>query len=525
MLQKEVLDILKTGASVFLTGEPGSGKTHVIREYIRYLRSVKIDVAVTASTGIAATHLGGVTINSWSGIGIKKILSKYDLDYIASNEYLVKRITKTKVLIIDEVSMLDGSTLDSIERVCRAIKQSELPFGGMQTVLVGDFFQLPPVARQGEPPAKFAFDCAAWFKGKFLVCYLHEQFRQSDQDFLNVLSAVRKNAVTDEHLAHLDKRCVELDFSGATPAPGGEARPDGRQLTRLYSHNLDVDNVNNEALKKIPGEAKIFKMETTGRRILVDQIKRGCLSPETLVLKKDAVVMFTKNSPKGLFVNGTLGRVVEFNSFSGMPVVKTKDGRKIETEKMDWAIDDNGRVLARVSQIPLRLAWALTVHKSQGMSLDVAFIDLRTAFVAGQGYVALSRVRTLQGLFLCGYNKQALLVHPEVLVKDVDFRAQSEALSQEFSKLSAEELEKMHRNYIQGMGGVLKTSGESEKKYSLEIIREKFKNAYAKWTEEDDKLLAELFGQGRGYKDMANHFGRKTGAITARLKKLKLIEE
>jgi hypothetical protein len=145
--------------------------------------------------------------------------------------------------------------------------------------------------------------------------------------------------------------------------------------------------------------------------------------------------------------------------------------------------------------------------------------------VAGQGYVALSRVRTLQGLFLCGYNKQALLVHPEVLLKDVDFRAQSEALSHEFSKLSADELEKMHRNYLHAIGGVLKNSVEGEKKYSLEKIRETHANAYQKWKKEDDVLLTELFGQGKGYKDMANHFGRKTGAITARLKKLKLIEE
>ena len=513
MFQKEALEILRTGASVFLTGEPGSGKTHVIREYINYLQHAKINVAITASTGIAATHLAGVTINSWSGIGIKKILTKFDLDYITSNEYLVKRINKTKVLIIDEVSMLDGSTLDSVERVCRAIKQNELPFGGMQTVLVGDFFQLPPVAKQGEPSARFAFDSVSWLKGKFVTCYLHEQFRQSDQDFLGVLSAVRRNAVKDEHLAHLDNRCVELDYEEAT------------QLTRLYSHNLDVDNVNNEALKRIPGEAKIFKMETSGRPMLIEQIKRGCLSPETLVLKKSAVVMFTKNSPKGLFVNGTLGRVVEFNSFTGMPIVMTKDGKRIETEKADWAIDDNGRVLARVSQIPLRLAWALTVHKSQGMSLDAAFIDLRTAFVAGQGYVALSRLRTLRGLFLCGYNKQALLVHPEVLKKDVEFRAQSEALSQEFAKISTNELEKMHANFVSAMGGVIKKGHSDEKKYSLEKIREKHANAYQKWKKEDEELLIKLFAQGKGYKDMANIFGRKTGAITARLRKLKLIEE
>src|SRR5687768_4164635 len=152
MTQHQALDILKTGANVFLTGEPGSGKTHTIRQYIAYLKEAGVDMAVTASTGIAATHIGGFTIHSWSGIGIKKTLSPYDVDRLATNERLVKRIARTRVLIIDEVSMLDAGVLESVNTVCQAIKQSEEPFGGMQVVLVGDFFQLPPVSREGEAP-------------------------------------------------------------------------------------------------------------------------------------------------------------------------------------------------------------------------------------------------------------------------------------------------------------------------------------------------------------------------------------
>src|SRR3989338_421160 len=152
MTQAQALDMLKTGANVFLTGEPGSGKTFVTNAYVSFLKRAKIEVAVTASTGIAATHIGGRTIHSWSGIGIKKELTSWDVDRIASNEYAAKRIDRTRILIIDEISMLDGRTLSSIERVCREVKRSKEPFGGLQVVFVGDFFQLPPVAREGEPP-------------------------------------------------------------------------------------------------------------------------------------------------------------------------------------------------------------------------------------------------------------------------------------------------------------------------------------------------------------------------------------
>src|SRR3989338_10848077 len=145
MTQNQALSILKTGANVFLTGEPGSGKTHTVNEYVAYLRQHNIEPAITASTGIAATHISGITIHSWSGIGIKRKLDKYDLDKISSSSYVGKRVRRAKVLIIDEVSMLSAETLSMIDAVCREVKQNPEPFGGLQMILVCDFFQLPPI--------------------------------------------------------------------------------------------------------------------------------------------------------------------------------------------------------------------------------------------------------------------------------------------------------------------------------------------------------------------------------------------
>src|SRR3990167_10167504 len=158
MTQNEALAILKTGVNVFLTGEPGSGKTHTVNLYIQYLRDHGVGVAVTASTGIAATHLGGMTVHSWSGIGIKKELSPSDIKRISSNKKVSARIKKTHTLIIDEVSMLDGKTLIAVNQVCKEVRGSAAPFGGIQVVLVGDFFQLPPVVTRDNGPATTLFE-------------------------------------------------------------------------------------------------------------------------------------------------------------------------------------------------------------------------------------------------------------------------------------------------------------------------------------------------------------------------------
>ena len=196
--------------------------------------------------------------------------------------------------------------------------------------------------------------------------------------------------------------------------------------------------------------------------LLVTALKKGCLSPEVLTLKVGAKVMFTKNNPKAGFVNGTLGEIKELNSY-GFPTVCTKSGKNIVAESMDWTVEENGIVRARITQIPLRLAWVISVHKSQGMSLDAAAMDLTDVFEFGQGYVALSRVRSLSGLYLLGWNKQTFQVHPEVLKKDIDFREMSETADNIFSIISSDELNDMHRNFIRAVGGKISTIKNQKK--------------------------------------------------------------
>ncbi|MEK7211182.1 MAG: AAA family ATPase, partial [Patescibacteria group bacterium] len=361
MTQDQALQILKTGANVFLTGEPGSGKTHAINLFVSYLRERGIEPAITASTGIAATHIGGMTIHSWSGIGIKSRISNYELDEISSNEYIVKRVQRAKILIIDEVSMLLPETLTSIDAICRAVRRSSESFGGLQVIFVGDFFQLPPVMRSDgeenaqttiikEAPARFAYDSPAWARAKLMVCYLTEQHRQDDDNFLAVLSAIRRGVFGDEHL-----RRIELRKIGCHGAP--------EQAPKLFSHNIDVDRVNDEMLAKLPDESRKFIMSSRGRDKIVGALKKSCLSPETLSLKIGAAVMFTKNNPKEGFANGTLGVIFGFNEDSRYPIVKTRNGRQIEVAPMDWTVEDNGMVRGQITQLPLRLAWAITVHK------------------------------------------------------------------------------------------------------------------------------------------------------------------
>ncbi|OGI64862.1 hypothetical protein A3H53_04810 [Candidatus Nomurabacteria bacterium RIFCSPLOWO2_02_FULL_40_10] len=531
MTQDQALKILKTGANVFLTGEPGTGKTHTINNFVNYLRASDVEPAITASTGIAATHIGGMTIHSWSGIGIKTKLDKYDLDKIASSEYIAKRVHRTKVLIIDEVSMLSMGMLDMVDMVCREIKQNGQAFGGIQIILVGDFFQLPPVVKRdfaeekqssliaevGLPPKnnRFAYQSGAWERARPVVCYLSEQHRQDDADFLSVLSAIRANNIKEAHHRHIIGRRIDHDDMP-------------ENITKLFSHNVDVDKVNNFELAKLEEEAKCFSMSSNGNDKIVEVLKKGCLSPENLELKKGAIVMCTKNNPKERFVNGTLGIVVDYEEFSGYPIIKTKSGHNIVVAPMDWTVEENGKIRAQITQIPLRLAWAITVHKSQGMSMDAAVMDLSQVFEFGQGYVALSRVRRLSGLYLLGINKHALKVHPEILKKDVDFKIKSEEAVKVFGNIAPTELKKMHENFVVVCGGKVKEANlgvrlpNLPEKKSFEQIREKHPNAYRPWSREQDEELKIFFVSGIPIKDLMQKFGRKRGGITARLEKLGL---
>ncbi len=517
MKQTQALSILKTGANIFLTGEPGSGKTHTINEYVAYLRARSIEPAITASTGIAATHIGGMTIHSWSGIGIKTNLDKTDLSKIASSQHIAKRVRRAKVLIIDEVSMLPPKILSMIDAICREIKQSSEPFGGIQIVLVGDFFQLPPVIKTeaennmpatliDEPLYRFAYVSPAWERANPTVCYLTEQYRQDDRDFLALLSAIRRSVFGNDHLRRIETRKFE-HHTAPSSAP------------KLFSHNADVDRVNDEILAELPGEPHVFTMSSQGPDALASALKKGCLSPETLYLKIGAAVMFTKNNPKEGFVNGTLGRVEGFDRHYGYPIVKTRSGRRIEVEPMDWAVEENGKIRVRITQLPLRLAWAITVHKSQGMSLDEAVVDLSGVFEFGQGYVALSRVRRLSGLYLLGWNERAFQVHPEVLEKDAKFRARSEQTAHTFSKITGDGLAAMHERFIRSCGGEIISESRVGILKVPHVLHTAHKYGNARGERRWERTLA-LIQLGKTIADVAKMRGRTEGTILEHLESL-----
>ena len=451
MTQLEALAILKTGVNVFLTGEPGSGKSYTIRQYVNWLRSCAIDPAITASTGIAATHIGGMTLHSWSGIGISKSMNASELKEVAGRDRLAKRIKATQVLIIDEISMFEGQTLNLVDAVCRTIKESQAPFGGLQVIFVGDFFQLPPVSRSGDPLPQFAYDSESWRAANPVICYLSEQHRQEDETFLDILSALRRGTINDDHKNLLGERQVVFMDEGFM------------DMTKLFSHNVDVDRMNTQELNRLEADARTYRMHAYGVPPLIEQLKRGCLSPELLVLKEGARVMFTKNSTDGAYVNGTTGEVSGFSKENGYPIVKLRSGRFIEAATTEWKIEAEGKTVAAIVQLPLRLAWAMTVHKSQGMSLDAALIDLSSAFAYGQGYVALSRVRSLAGLHLQGLNQRALEVDPNVLRQDELFRTRSLEAKESMLALPEDALKRLHDEFILVRGGSLSGGGFAAK--------------------------------------------------------------
>ncbi len=493
MTQAQALAIMKTGVNVYLTGSAGSGKTYLLNEYISYLKSHDIPVAVTASTGIAATHMNGMTIHGWAGIGIKEIMDEHDIELLEGKQYLWKRFEKARVLIIDEVSMLHAHRLDMVERVCRRFKRSDKPFGGLQVILSGDFFQLPPINRSNETDLKdMVLYSEAWRIMNPAICYLTEQHRQEDETLTLILNAIRDNSIDVLHYEHLESRLnVDLD-AGIRP-------------TKLYTHNANVDTENSVELGAIESDEHLYRMTSTGPEALVEILKKSCLASEELRLKVGAEVMCIKNNFEEGYVNGTRGKVVDFLDSDGTPIIELYNGKTLYARPETWAIEEDGKVKASLSQLPLRLAWAITIHKSQGMSLDNAEIDLSRTFAYGMGYVALSRVRTLSGIRLVGFNPDALRVDPKVLEFDQDLRNESTQNELMFGKLKKGEQENLEHAFILRMGGDIDT--RHKKKEPLIKIPTVM-------------ITKELLDQGKNIAKIAKERGLTKGTITHHIEQI-----
>ena len=449
MTQATALTILKLGHTTFLTGAAGAGKSYVLREYISYLKRHGVRYAVTASTGIASTHIGGTTIHAWSGIGIRQKLTAYDLDGIEEKANVYKRWNDTQVLIIDEISMLHASFVDMLDKLAKHLRRNDAPFGGMQVVFTGDFFQLPPVVRQGneyESIDVFAFASSAWKAAKPVVCYLTEQFRQEDDTLTNILNAIRSGEVEEDHYLSLQET---------------SKRPHTDDHIKLYTHNENVDLINRKAFDALEGDVRVYAMVTKGKGPVLESLKNNCLADEILELKIGAKVICIKNDMERKYVNGSMGIIVEFEQ-DNAPVVELASGKRVSIKPDTWRIEEDGKVRAEISQLPIKLAWAITVHKSQGMTLDRAEIDLSRAFASGQGYVALSRLKSLEGLHLVGFNPQALQISEEVREMDYTFRSKSEQAEIAIDKYTKEQLQELHDTFLTQSGGTLVELSEED---------------------------------------------------------------
>ena len=487
-----------SGKNVFLTGAAGSGKTFALNQFIKLAKNSGKKVSVTATTGLAATHLGGNTIHAWSGMGIHDRLSKNFAEKMSKSRAEI--IKNSDVLIIDEISMLHDFRLDMVEEICRTVRKNDKPFGGIQIILCGDFFQLPPINRAGYRQGGFVVHSESWKTADFSICYLDENYRQNDNALTEILNALRAN---DIRRNHAEKLLARIDIQPE----------DFENLTELHTTNIDVEQINNQKLEELLGEEKHFAQTTTGARNYVETLQKSVLAPELLRLKKGALVMAVKNSQNKSYVNGSIGKVVDFETLTEYPVVEFQNGKTVTMVPDSWEMRDGDKKRASIMQIPLRLAYAITVHKSQGMTLDSARIDLRKAFTEGMGYVALSRVRNLDNLYLLGINRTALQVSEDA--QKIDERLKKDSLKTEkrFSHL-LEIAKKREAGEIVDLNP--KKTSWSEK---LEKMREKYPNAYRPWKFSDDAELKRLFETGSSIAEISSALGRHEGSIKMRLQK------
>ncbi|PRW58054.1 ATP-dependent DNA helicase PIF1 [Chlorella sorokiniana] len=386
--QQRALQLVQSGRSIFFTGCAGTGKSLLLRHILRVLP--RDTTFVTGTTGLAACHLGGTTINSFAGIGRAEGSLEALMRSAARGESL-QRWRATTHLIIDEVSMMDGRLFDALEHVARKVRGSNAPFGGIQLILSGDFHQLPPVAKGKDAASqrKFCFEAESWARCVHECCFLSKVFRQADNEFVEMLARIRSGDCPRDKLSHLLRTCQR-------PLPV----EDGILPTKLYTHREDVDALNAQQLRALPGEARRFVAQDAGSP---DVLAAACPARRTLDLKVGAQVMLIRNiSHRQGLVNGARGVVERFSESQNLPVVRFASGKVLTIGRERWTVASGGRLAAQRVQLPLDLAWATTVHKSQGMTLDRAEVSLEKAFEPGMAYVALSRVKSLDGLRILG---------------------------------------------------------------------------------------------------------------------------
>ncbi|KAK9404365.1 ATP-dependent DNA helicase PIF1 [Crotalus adamanteus] len=398
--QSRVLSAVLSGKNVFFTGSAGTGKSYLLKKIVASFPPN--GTYVTASTGVAACQIGGITLHAFAGIGSGKAPLHQCLE-LAQRPRVRQQWLNCRCLIIDEISMVEGEFFDKLEAVARDVRKCEDPFGGIHLIICGDFLQLPPVAKDHRQP-KFCFQAKSWRKCIHLNMELTEVRRQTDKEFISLLNAVRLGRWTEEVNRLLTQTVMQ------------KVERDGILATRLCTHKDDVEFTNTMQLRQLSGQLRSFKAVDSDP-MLAKTLDAQCPVKSIIELKEGAQVMLTKNLDvsQGL-VNGARGVVIGFETEGkGLPKVRFLCGvtNVIEFERLVFK-GPAGTYLTR-QQIPLKLAWAISIHKSQGMTLDCAEVSLARVFESGQAYVALSRARSLASIRVLDFEAKVVRANPCVL--------------------------------------------------------------------------------------------------------------
>ncbi|PCD30849.1 hypothetical protein AU210_010520 [Fusarium oxysporum f. sp. radicis-cucumerinum] len=496
--QRHVLDlVVNKNQSVFFTGAAGTGKSVLMRAIITELKKKYAKdperVAVTASTGLAACNIGGITLHSFSGIGLGKEDAPTLVKKIRRNPKAKNRWLRTKCLVIDEISMVDGDLFDKLSQIGRTIRNNGRPWGGIQLIITGDFFQLPPVPEQGaKRETKFAFDASTWTTSIDHTIGLTQVFRQRDPVFANMLNEMRLGRITEDTVRAFKKLERPLNFN------------DGLGTAELFSTRNEVEMSNERRLRDLPGTIRRYEAQDTGKEDIRDKLLMNMMAPKSIDLKINAQVMLIKNLDESL-VNGSLGKVIGFSdektfdmepidefdeeermakarkkllntfkresdsSSSGtkFPVVQfmATDGtsRVILCQPEEWKVElPNGELQAKRTQLPLILAWALSIHKAQGQTLERVKVNLGRVFEKGQAYVALSRATTQDGLQVLGFQKSKVMAHPRV----IDFYNKLYSAEEALGKPKAQSI----TSFVSNRVGAAPSKAPAPKKSAHQVI-------------------------------------------------------
>lgn len=400
--QKEALSILESTENVFLTGGAGTGKSFLIRKFLKQKDSKKFPVL--ASTGAAAVLVGGRTFHSFFSLGIMEGGVEATIEKALKDNKLVGRLKSIEGFVLDEVSMIPSSAFRAAEAISRLVLDPSLAWGGLQVICVGDFAQLPPISRQNSQK-EWCFRDPSWRASQFQNVILRQNMRSQDDQFLKILSDLRKGEITEEliHFLELHTQDVDDDF----------------EAMRLFPRREQVDSFNELKLDEIPDSPEIYHTIYSGAEKYVNTLKKNAPIGEKLVVKNSAFVMLRHNDPIGRFVNGSLGTIREMNKDEiGIELL---DGSYVRVERIPFSLlNADGEVVAVGSNFPISLAYASTIHEAQGTTLDRMVVDLKSLWEPGHAYVAVSRVKSPNGLFIKSWNKSSIKVDP-IVQKYYDF--------------------------------------------------------------------------------------------------------